>query len=163
METSELSRKERRVVMFGTQEQREGIKNKYKPRDAFYVLEQDGRIIIPEIAARDSVIPYMMPWTLIPEDVRIECTKILELSKPIATNPSEYTRLINDWFYNGLTHFKPKFRSGVFTEANSDLLQGFTSYVGTILSSFEPEHNHKMLYLAYVFSTCCIECEYSTK
>lgn len=153
---AKLPRKVRRAYDFGTAEQRKEIEAKYGPRKPFFVQEIDGRIEIPIIEGF-SEMPWMMPYKDIPDIYECDPYSISQTTH--ATSPEEYRHLLSAWFHRGLSEFKPKLKVNVWVagdtspQVTSQL--AFKRYVGIILQSREPSHEHKFAYLVYVCDVCC--------
>lgn len=70
-----------------------------------------------------------------------------------------YSRMLNDWFYKGLTRVEFEFKPNVWTvdhmQDKKSLANALERYIDRILGSFYPSHEHKFAYLIYVVDTCC--------
>jgi hypothetical protein len=125
------------------------------------VKEVNGIIVIPSFNEQkiyESEVQYMIPYAELDDKYKSSSSYHLH-NVTEGSTPAHYHRLLMDWFYTGLIRIDFVFKSNVELptgEKNQQALRkALLRYVGRILQSFEPRHEHKFAYLIYVLDTLC--------
>lgn len=174
-----LNRRERRAAMFGQvnelakQQHAEGLaslgarEELAKKMEAYLkrhrvvkVEEGTGLIIIPkfdEQAYHINVLDYMIPYRELDKKY---CGMIYTRGdSTFANDIPGYAAFVSDWFYRGAGSVRWVFKPNVVTidlEGNKETVRkAFLRYVGYIMGSFDPAHEHKFAYVRYVLDMCC--------
>ncbi|QRE00184.1 hypothetical protein [Burkholderia phage BCSR5] len=127
------------------------------------IKEVDGWIAIPEFDGTfmPYVINYMIPYADLDDKYKSAAFNYSGQyrEKCEGNVPAAYQALLSEWFYGGLLKleltFKPNVRCANGDTAHNAIMKRLRLYLGEILGSFEPSHEHKFAYLVYVLDMVC--------
>lgn len=181
----QLNRRERRALIYAESRPSvehaaalESAKCKEEANKPIFVVEvqPDGWIVIPTFTREDSPGHTVPVWFqsdlafMLPED------KVQDFYVGIMVSTQDngsgntikaYSCMLRTWFFGGLQSLELTFKPNVRT-VSGDITQkalhsALVQYVGTLLQSFEPSHEHKFAYLTYVMDMCCSQISWVKK
>lgn len=165
-----MNRKERRAIQFGTAP---AEFYKVEPTQVPTVIKNvGGRIVIPSVENHVdsngnklktwSILPFMIPRKELDDDYatayhgRRNHNGDTSGLDDRAYRLSLFARFTADAFFRGVSDVKIVLKPEVVCHPNEEgsLSDQFWRYFYAILSSYDPEHNHKMVYCMYMLDMC---------
>lgn len=158
-----MNRSQRRIMEFGTPEQKAALKAELEDLYPHVVRERNGTIVVPYI---HDTAPVELAWMIPYRDIPVKYSNLSDSPSSSrdthGSTPQHYRRMLTDKFYRGLSELSLVLRPNVIANPSPDINvkrlnaeRQLILYVMTILADFGPSHEHKFAYCTYVLDTCC--------